>query len=150
MPAPIPIQEMKSGESPTVTWCGKGASELGVRPYINLILMRSLSSMSVDITHEILLQVANRRDLLTLISCSHQYYDIFKLHPNSILRRVVCNETGILEEVLPYAWNALYVGHSSSLSLQDSLTVSMDPKCVRLLKSAQSVVEYMARVYSVR
>jgi hypothetical protein len=108
--------------------------------------------MSADITHEILLQVTNRRDLFSLISCSHQYYDIFKLHPNSILRRVVCNETGILEEVFPYAWKALKLSAklSSSLVLEDSLTVSMNPVCVGLLESAQSTVGDMAMLYSVR
>lgn len=122
-----------------------------------------LTALPTDILHDILLTVDSRKALASFILSSRCLNEVFKLHPNSTLRQVVCNEIGMDIRVLPYAWAHLrYLGNArlpvemtppiknTIPGLGESLTMSVTPYTFLGLKQGHQFVSYMAQYYSIR
>jgi hypothetical protein len=73
------------------------------RPFPFLV-MASLNSIAADIIYHIMLRIRGRDDLLSFILSCRRVYETFKEHPNSTLRRVVCNEFHMRTDAFPLAW----------------------------------------------
>ncbi|PVF93416.1 hypothetical protein CPB86DRAFT_742648 [Serendipita vermifera] len=120
----------------------------------------SLATMPVDIGHNILRALTVRKDLFNAITSCHYFYDIFREHPNSILRRVVCNELDMHEDVMQYAWDNLRLcrasekkrhPHTGVLKIHEpSLSISTQAESIRTLADNHKVVKNMTKTFSIR
>jgi hypothetical protein len=66
-----------------------------------------ITALPTDITHEILRSCASTTELFAVIRSCKQIYAVWKGHPNTILRTVVCNQLDMDEEVFPVAFGAV-------------------------------------------
>ncbi|KAG8814015.1 hypothetical protein FRC17_001330, partial [Serendipita sp. 399] len=122
--------------------------------------MTTISSIGTDVLHQFLLHSHTRADLAAFIQSGHVVYDVFKEHPNSILRSVVGNEVGIAEDVFPYCWETLRLLNHEQLPnvsrlgrpriiVEQEFTTSIRREHVSLLKEIQKQVNQLQRMYSV-
>ena len=63
-----------------------------------------LSTLPVDLQHRILQYCRSMDDFSALIRTSKQIYGVYKDHPNSIRRSVVCNHIGMTDGIFPIAF----------------------------------------------
>jgi len=120
-----------------------------------------LAALPTDLIHALFLVLNGRKTLAAFLSTCRHLYEVFKAHPNSILRQVVCNEIGMDIQVLPYAWAALITRcHEDRLERamsldpeyrsQESLTISLTPWLFERLKETDERMHKMAKYYSIR
>jgi hypothetical protein len=117
-----------------------------------------LTTIPTDLLHDIFLMLDDRTTLAAFIATNRLIHEIFKAHPNAILRQVVCNEIGMDIQVLPYAFatiNSQYKGYMEKLmekymQPQESLVISLTPGKVWHLKTANTRVQRLAMHYSIR
>lgn len=119
-----------------------------------------LTTIPTDLLHDIFLMLDDRSTLAAFITTSRLLHEIFKAHPNAILRQVVCNEIGhgMDIQVLPYAWanvNSQYEMETEELLRRDmlpqeSLIISITPQMVWNLKIVHARVQGLAKHYSIR
>jgi hypothetical protein len=117
-----------------------------------------LTTIPADLLHDIFLTLDDRTTLAAFIATNRLIHEIFKAHPNAILRQVVCNEIGMDIQVLPYASatiNSQYELETeelmeSDVQPQESLVISLTPQKVWRLKDAHAMVQGLAKHYSIR
>ena len=122
-----------------------------------------LLALPIDVLQEILLALETRKCLAAFISSHRRLNRVFKAHPNSVLRQVVCNEIGMDIHVLPYAWGYLKClsdRHSQLESipfivevepgLETSLTVSLKQSTFLELVKGHKCMNNLAKEYSIR
>jgi hypothetical protein len=63
-----------------------------------------LSALPADLLHQILKYCRSLGDFSAVIRTSKRAYGIYKDHPSSILRSVACNQTGMTDEIFPFAF----------------------------------------------
>ncbi|KAG9041666.1 hypothetical protein FS842_002471 [Serendipita sp. 407] len=124
--------------------------------------MKTLGSIGTDILHEFLCHSLNRNDLAAFVRSGHVVYDVFKEHPNSILRSVVCNELGIMETVFPYCWETLRLLNDRRLPdvsrsrrqrivvEQELTTISLRERHIGYLREIQRAVDHLEKMYSLQ
>ncbi|KAG8863689.1 hypothetical protein FRC20_010570 [Serendipita sp. 405] len=124
--------------------------------------MKTLGSIGTDILHEFLCHSLDRNDLAAFVRSGHVIYDVFKEHPNSILRSVVCNELGIMETVFPYCWETLRLLNDRRLPdvsrsrrqrivvEQELTTSSLRERHIGYLREIQRAVDHLEKMYSLQ
>jgi hypothetical protein len=117
-----------------------------------------LTTIPTDLLHDIFLMLDDRTTLAAFITTSRLIHEIFKAHPNAILRQVVCNEIGMDIQVMQYASatiNSQYKVETEELmerdiQPQESLVISLTPEKVWRLKTINTTVQRLAMHYSIR
>jgi hypothetical protein len=66
--------------------------------------MTTFTSLPTDIVVEFLRRLDSLDDVLAMVSTAKCVYEIFKMHPNHILRAVICRVLLMNEEVFPVAF----------------------------------------------
>ena len=65
--------------------------------------MPTFTSLPTDVLVEFLRRLNSFKDILAMISTAKYVYETFKVHPNYILRGVICRRLPMDEEVFPVA-----------------------------------------------
>jgi len=116
-----------------------------------------LTTIPTDLLHDIFLTLDDRTTLAAFITTNRLLHEIFKAHPNAILRQVLCNEIGMDIHVLPYAWaniNSQYEAETElmerDIQSQETLISSLTTQKVWGLKKNHATVQRLAKHYSIR
>jgi len=108
--------------------------------------MTTFAELPTDILVEFLRRLDSLKDVLAMISTAKYVYETFKMHPNYILRGVICHMVPIDEEVFPVAFGLVLQAErarpffssvtprKSPLSAEDLSATCMIPTRLRHLR----------------
>lgn len=117
-----------------------------------------LTNIPTDLIYGIFLLFDSHRTLVAFITTHRLLYEIFKAYSKVILPQVVCNETGMDIQVLPYAWATIYSQYrletkeltGRGIQPQTPLTTQRTPWTVWYLKPTHAIMQCLAKHYSIR
>ena len=108
--------------------------------------MATFASLPTDIIVEFLRRLDSLSDVLATISTAKYVYETFKMHPNHILRGVICCLLSMDEAVFPVAFGLVLqterarpsdldvIPRKSLLSAEDLSATCMTPTRLELLR----------------
>ena len=108
--------------------------------------MATFTSLPTDIIVEFLRRLHSLSDVLATISTAKHIYETFKMHPNHILRGVICCMLSMDEDVFPVAFGLVLQAErarpdgldmtprKSLLSTEDLSATCMTPMRLELLQ----------------
>jgi hypothetical protein len=121
---------------------------------VPLFAMAYLNTITTDLIYHIMLRIHGRDDLLSFILSCHCVHETFKEHPNSILRRVVCNEFNMRTDALSLAWEVAGLqqmvesGHAGQRAISDDTAfTASEYKC---LGRNHAVISSLAKKFSIQ